>query len=104
IPEELPGLIEGYLAEGGVGWPELPGIEALLPDDGPPLVAEPGPVVDSAGTTDSVAAPVDEPVSDSAAPTGISGSIPAFLTLADMVLALAFVAVMPALVRSGKVR
>lgn len=104
IPEELPGLIEGYLAEGGVGWPELPGIEALMPDDGPPLVAEPGPVVDSAGATNSVAAPVDEPVSDSAAPAGISGSIPAFLTLAGMVLALAFVAVMPALVRSGKLQ
>lgn len=111
IPEELPGLIEGYLAEGGVGWPELPGLEPFVaasePVTGVEATApegEPGPVVDSAGTTDSVAAPVDEPVSDSAAPTGISGSIPAFLTLAGMVLALAFVAVMPALVRSGKVQ
>ncbi|MGC9356253.1 MAG: vitamin K epoxide reductase family protein [Anaerolineae bacterium] len=28
IPEQLPGLIEQYLAEGGVAWPDLPGLPA----------------------------------------------------------------------------
>ncbi len=32
IPEELPGYIEDYLAVGGVGWPDLPGIEAAVAD------------------------------------------------------------------------
>jgi uncharacterized membrane protein len=31
IPEQLPGLIEQYLAEGGVGWPAIPGLAAVLP-------------------------------------------------------------------------
>ena len=26
IPERFPGLIEGYLAEGGVGYPDVPGL------------------------------------------------------------------------------
>ncbi len=30
IPEELPGLIEGYLAQGGTGWPDIPGLREAL--------------------------------------------------------------------------
>ncbi|MBN1247507.1 MAG: vitamin K epoxide reductase [Anaerolineae bacterium] len=30
IPEHLPGLIEAYLAEGGVPWPDLPGVENVV--------------------------------------------------------------------------
>lgn len=30
IPEQLPGLIETYLAAGGVGWPDFPDIEAIV--------------------------------------------------------------------------
>jgi uncharacterized membrane protein len=30
IPERLPGLIEQYLAAGGVGWPDIPGVETAL--------------------------------------------------------------------------
>jgi len=30
IPEQLPGLIEYYLAQGGVDWPDLPGLDAAL--------------------------------------------------------------------------
>jgi uncharacterized membrane protein len=30
IPEKLPGLIEKYLAMGGVGWPDIPGLTELL--------------------------------------------------------------------------
>jgi uncharacterized membrane protein len=32
IPEQLPDLIEAYLAEGGVGWPDLPGVEGVVGD------------------------------------------------------------------------
>ncbi len=34
IPEQLPGLIEDYLAQGGVGWPDLPNVEAVVADLG----------------------------------------------------------------------
>ena len=30
IPEQFPGHIDAYLAEGGVAWPELPGVEAAI--------------------------------------------------------------------------
>lgn len=33
IPEELPGLIEAGIQEGGVDWPALPGLVDSLPDD-----------------------------------------------------------------------
>jgi len=36
IPQKLPGYIDSYLAEGGVLWPDLPGIEALVGDAAPP--------------------------------------------------------------------
>jgi uncharacterized membrane protein len=47
IPRRLPGLVAGYLAEGGVGWPDIPGLAELLapsaPPPGPsPAVAAPG--------------------------------------------------------------
>lgn len=32
IPEELPGYIEAYLEAGGVGWPDLPGMEEAVAD------------------------------------------------------------------------
>ncbi|MEW6030254.1 MAG: vitamin K epoxide reductase family protein [Chloroflexota bacterium] len=31
IPERFPGLVEGYLAQGGVDWPDLPGLADILP-------------------------------------------------------------------------
>ena len=35
IPQKLPGYIDAYLAEGGVPWPNLPGIEAVAGDAAP---------------------------------------------------------------------
>jgi uncharacterized membrane protein/thiol-disulfide isomerase/thioredoxin len=35
IPAVLPGLIEQYQALGGVGWPDIPGLAALLPTEQP---------------------------------------------------------------------
>jgi uncharacterized membrane protein len=40
IPERLPGLIERYLARGGVDWPALPGLGEALPA-APPTGASP---------------------------------------------------------------
>jgi uncharacterized membrane protein/thiol-disulfide isomerase/thioredoxin len=30
IPEQLPGLIEQHLAQGGLDWPEIPGLDAMI--------------------------------------------------------------------------
>ena len=35
IPQKLPGYIDAYLAEGGVPWPDLPGMEAVVGDAAP---------------------------------------------------------------------
>lgn len=41
IPQQLPGLIETHLASGGVGWPDLPGVEAWAArPPAPPTLAE----------------------------------------------------------------
>ncbi|MBN1875542.1 MAG: vitamin K epoxide reductase [Anaerolineae bacterium] len=37
IPDQLPGLIETYLAKGGVDWPDLPGIEEIILDSEAPV-------------------------------------------------------------------
>ncbi len=36
IPEQLPALIEEGLAEGGIGWPPIPGLEDAVPNLPPP--------------------------------------------------------------------
>ena len=38
IPQKLPGYVDAYLAEGGVPWPDLPGIESVA-GDATPVVA-----------------------------------------------------------------
>ena len=35
IPEQFPGLIEEYLNQGGVDWPDLPGMQAIVEDYNP---------------------------------------------------------------------
>jgi uncharacterized membrane protein len=39
IPSELPGLIDTYLEAGGLGWPDIPGIEDAVADLEPQLPA-----------------------------------------------------------------
>lgn len=78
IPAELPGLIDAYLAAGGVDIPPIPGLEGL-----------------------SSAAALQTPVPTG---TGISGAIPAFLVLAGLVLSLVFVAVRLAMARQKGAR
>lgn len=40
IPEQLPALIEAYLADGGIAWPDLPGIENVV-EEGAAETSEP---------------------------------------------------------------
>jgi uncharacterized membrane protein len=47
IPEELSGLIERYLAQGGVNWPEIPGLEAFSSQALPPTLT-PRPLIEVA--------------------------------------------------------
>ncbi|MCZ2113600.1 MAG: vitamin K epoxide reductase [Anaerolineae bacterium] len=72
IPDELPGLIEKYLAEGGVDIPAVKGLEGLAK-----------PIVEDLPQT-----PVPDP-----GPTGMSGAIPAFAILLALIGSLIFVAV-----------
>lgn len=42
IPQQLPGLIEQYLAQGGVDWPDIPGLaEAIAAAETPPTATPP---------------------------------------------------------------
>lgn len=81
IPAELPGLIEQYLAEGGVDIPALPGLEGLAE------TVEAAPAESNATATTA---------------TGVSGSIPAFLVLIGLILTLLVVGVLLAMARNGR--
>ena len=41
IPERFPGMVEAYLAQGGLDWPNLPGLEKILPASTSPSTATP---------------------------------------------------------------
>jgi uncharacterized membrane protein len=49
IPRRLPGLVAGYLAAGGVGWPEIPGLADVLAQSTAPPPSEPSPTVTAPG-------------------------------------------------------
>ncbi|MGC1376390.1 MAG: vitamin K epoxide reductase family protein [Anaerolineales bacterium] len=40
IPAKFPALIDSYLAKGGVAWPNIPGLAALLPKDDQTMVSQ----------------------------------------------------------------
>lgn len=60
IPEKLPGLIEMYLAQGGVDWPDIPGLSEAIAASSQ---AEAGTATDPAPGTDSPASlsPMEAP-------------------------------------------
>ncbi len=97
IPEQLPGLVEHYLAAGGVELPPIAGLEALA---GPAeeAAAPSAPVVESKVATEPPAE-----VAAVAPEQGVSGSVPAFVLLVGMALALLFVGAALALARMGKI-
>jgi uncharacterized membrane protein len=71
IPRRLPGLVAAYLAEGGVGWPDIPGLAELLaqvpapPPPGPsPSVAAP----QEPAPPPELVAPVPPPIAPETAP------------------------------------
>ena len=70
IPEQLPGLIEQYLAEGGVDWPDIPGLAKVLPTDEPTTEATSAPTPDQVTATASevVAVSPSAPVTDVTTP------------------------------------
>ena len=107
IPAELPGLIDRYLAEGGVEWPAMDALEGLLPASSVPPPAAPEPTAAPAVVED-----VEELAEESqqtppiaavepAAPTRVDGAIEAAIVMFGMILALAFVGIMLFLVRGG---
>ncbi len=101
IPNQLPGLIEAYLAAGGVGWPQAPGLEWFLPEVSTAVSGE------ITAATDAAPVPVPEPelaaallkpqnvpLSESASATPVrDGFLLAIVILIGMVLALGYTAV-----------
>jgi uncharacterized membrane protein len=57
IPRRLPGLVATYLAEGGVGWPDIPGLAELLARAPSPTPSAPSP----AAAAPAEPAPAPEP-------------------------------------------
>jgi uncharacterized membrane protein/thiol-disulfide isomerase/thioredoxin len=69
IPQQFPGLIEKYLAQGGVDWPDIPGLAEAL------AAAQPTPTVTSAPT--AIAAPAS---TSTIAPSAATPSLAPTLT------------------------
>jgi len=70
IPTELPGLIETYLAQGGLDWPAIPGLLEALAASAPTTTATPEatPAPTQAATEATVNAPTAMPVPAPAIP------------------------------------
>jgi len=64
IPQRLPALVESYLAKGGVDWPPLPGLAAVLAANAPAPTPPPAP-------TPAPEAPVVATATGPAASTGL---------------------------------
>lgn len=90
IPAELPGLIERYLAEGGVAFPKVEALTDVLP------VVEPAAAPAPAATAPSVV--------EKSEAAGVDGAVVAMVVLLLMALALALAAAGPWLARSGVLR
>jgi len=91
IPRRLPDLVAGYLAEGGSGWPDIPGLADLaaastapppsVPSaataaaDSPPQAPRPTPVTTRPAVPEPVPAPVATPES-SPTPVPLPASLP----------------------------
>lgn len=109
IPEELPGLIERYLAEGGVDLPAIPGLDSIAAT-APNATAPAAPIHESAAAESLAPAIENEAVAPPAAAEpeaagqGISGSVPAFIVLAGMILALILAAIILGMARSGGIQ
>lgn len=101
IPTELPGIIDEGLANGGIPWPDVPGLEAALstiPDYSNGEQPSPGDPVDH--PAEALPAAGDDSVLDKVARDPMGNGL-AILVLAGM---LASVAIVPVMVRRGSLR
>jgi uncharacterized membrane protein len=93
IPEALPGIIEDGLADGGIPWPDIPGIDEAI-------ASVPGAVTDAPAEDAAAALPSsgDESVADRFANDPVGNSL-AVLVLIAMLASLVAV---PLMIRSGR--
>ena len=102
IPAKLPGLIEDNLAKGGIGWPDIPGLESYLTsataiNPYPVSQVYPQPVGQVAGSTKSTDGSTWERFSSNFKKDSIANSL-AVITLVGMVLSILIILVI--LIRS----
>ena len=101
IPEQLPGLIERGLADGGIAWPEVPGIEdALATIPGSSEADQPIGDDPSSDPAETLPAASDETIGDRVARDPLGNGL-AILVLVAMLASLVLV---PVMVRRGSLR
>jgi uncharacterized membrane protein len=82
IPEQFPGLVEQYLAQGGVDWPDIPGLAGLLAAAEGAQAAQPSPTPQEAAQALPESSPAADPGSaPEPDPIGLTGE--AEVSLAD---------------------
>jgi uncharacterized membrane protein/thiol-disulfide isomerase/thioredoxin len=77
IPEQLPGLIEQYLTQGGIAWPAIPGLEGWLAQGDTAQTETPG--VTETLTAEASGTPPPTPVPTRPRPTPTATEVPPFL-------------------------
>jgi len=83
IPEQLPGLIEKYLAQGGVDWPDIPGLREAIEASQPTQTASPEataeqtpPSATEAGVLNATSSPAASSQTVTPAPTAVNTPTP----------------------------
>ncbi len=72
IPEQLPGLIEKYLAQGGIGWPDIPGLaEAIAAVEAQPTATAQAATPEASPSAAPAAALTATPAPTAPPPTGL---------------------------------
>jgi uncharacterized membrane protein len=76
IPEKFPGLIDQYLAQGGVDWPPIPGLAEVLASDEPSETAAPVESTPTSTSNNPVGSPTTVFATSTASPPSASLSEP----------------------------
>jgi uncharacterized membrane protein len=101
IPDELPGIIEGGLASGGIPWPDVPGLEdALATIPGSSEVDQPSNDTPTDETTATLPATPDDSIGDKIARDPLGNAL-AILVLAGLIASIILV---PILVHRGRLQ
>lgn len=78
IPEEFPGIVEAGLAAGGIGWPDIPGLQEMVPDLPPSAAPQ------EAGIVEDTAVPPTQTETDIETETeGIQTGVTSEMTNSD---------------------